>query len=414
MTVDRRTFLAGAVGGAASSAGAAAADGGDPAIVERQPWRNEHGPGVDAAPYGQPSVHEADTIRRRVPWLTAEETSSINFTPIHALEGVITPNGVCFERHHSGVAEIDPARHRLMVHGMAERELVFTVDELKRFPKVSRAHFLECAANTGMEWRGPQMNAVQFSHGMIHNVMYTGVRLADVLEEAGVKPGASWLLAEGADAALMSRSIPLEKALDDCLIAFAMNGEALRPEQGYPLRLVVPGWEGVTWIKWLRRIEIGDKPWAQREETARYTDLLADGTARMHSFEMDVKSVITAPCPERPVRHGPGRLSISGLAWSGRGDVRAVHVSTDGGVNWGEARLDASLGPKSLHRFYFDIDWSGEPLLLQSRAVDSAGHAQPTRAELRDLRGLNSTYHNNAIHTWAVSETGEVENVEVG
>lgn len=413
-TVDRRSFLAGAAIGAASAAATQAAAAGDPAILERQPWRDVHGPGVDAAPYGQPSPHEADAIRRRVPWLTAEETSSINFTPIHALEGVITPNGVCFERHHSGAAQIDPARHRLMVHGMVERELVFTVDELKRFPKVGRAHFLECAANTGMEWRGPQMNRVQFTHGMVHNVMYTGVRLSDVLREAGVRPGAAWLLAEGADAALMSRSIPLEKALDDCLIAFAMNGEALRPEQGYPLRLVVPGWEGVTWIKWLRRLELGDKPWHQREVSSRYTDLWGDGVARRFTWVMDAKSVITSPSPERPIRHGRGRLSISGLAWSGRGTVREVHVSIDGGRNWAQARLDAALGPKSLHRFYFDMDWDGRLMLLQSRAVDSAGFVQPTRAELRRVRGESSVYHNNGIQTWSVNAAGEVENVEVG
>ena len=391
--------------------GAAGAD--DPAITQPQPWRLEHGHGMDAVPYGLPSAHEGDVVRRTVPWLYAHNDSGINFTPIHALEGVITPNGVCFERHHSGAAQVDPAEYRLMIHGLVERDLVFTLDDIKRFPKTSKAYFLECAANTGMEWRGPQLNGVQFTHGMIHNVLYTGVRLRDVLAEAGVKTSARWMLAEGGDASLMSRSLPIEKVLDDCMLAFAMNGEALRPEQGYPVRLVVPGWEGVSWVKWLRRLELGDQPWHQREETSRYTDLLADGTARRFTWTMDVKSVITSPSPERPVAHGPGALSISGLAWSGHGTVAEVHVTMDGGVSWHQARIDAHMGEKSLHRFYLDTEWNGQPMLLQSRAVDSEGTVQPTKDALRAARGENSIYHNNGIQTWAVDRDGKVENVEI-
>lgn len=409
MAVDRRTLLG--AGAAAMVAAKAQAD--DPAIIEPQSWRLEHGPGMDAAPYGAPSPYEDDVIRRTVSWLYPDNTTGINFTPIHALEGVITPNGVCFERHHSGAAEVDPAGYRLMVNGLVEQPLVFTLDDLKRFPRVNKAYFLECAANTGMEWRGPQLNSVQYTHGMIHNVMYTGVPLRLILEEAGIRPSATWLLAEGGDASLMSRSIPMEKVLDDCMIAFAMNGEALRPEQGYPARLVVPGWEGVTWVKWLRRLELGDAPWHQREETSRYTDLLADGTARRFTWAMDVKSVITAPCPERPIPHGPGPMVISGLAWSGYGTIREVHVTLDGGVNWQQARIDAHMGDKSLHRFYLEIEWDGRPMLLQSRAVDSVGHIQPTRSALRGMRGESSTYHNNGIHTWSVDEGGVVENVEI-
>ncbi len=412
MTVDRRSFLgAGAAAAAGTLAGAARAN--DPAIIEPQPWRLEHGHGMDAVPYGVPSAHEGDVIRRTVPWLYADMTSGINFTPIHALEGVITPNGVCFERHHSGAAQVDPAKYRLMINGLVDRPLIFTLDDLKRFPKTSRACFLECAANTGMEWRGPQLNSVQFTHGMIHNVMWTGVPLRAVLAEAGVKTTAKWLLAEGGDAALMSRSIPLEKALDDCLIAIAQNGEALRPEQGYPARLVVPGWEGVMWVKWLRRLEVGDRPWHQREETSRYTDLLADGTARRFTWAMDVKSVITNPCPERPITHGKGPLSISGLAWSGHGTIAEVHVTLDGGVHWQRARIDAHTGPLSLHRFYLDTEWDGRPMLLQSRAVDGQGHVQPTRKQIVAARGTNSIYHNNHIHTWQVTAEGKVENVEL-
>ncbi len=411
---SRRRFLqAGIAGGATLAAAATARAAGDPAITEVQDWNRYLGDGVDAAPYGQPSEFEAHVVRRDVPWLTADPVSSINFTPLHDLDGIITPNGVCFERHHGGTAIIDPAEHRLMINGLVDKQLVFTMDDLKRFPRENRVYFLECAANSGMEWRGAQLNGCQFTHGMVHCVVYTGVPLKYLLEEAGVKTNGKWVLAEGADAAAMTRSIPMEKALEDCLVAFKMNGEALRPEQGYPIRLCVPGWEGNMWVKWLRRIEVGDEPWAQREETSKYTDLLPDGTARRHTWVMDVKSVITSPSPQAPITHGRGRTVISGLAWSGNGKVTRVDVSLDGGRNWQTARLDGPSLSKALHRFYFDFDWDGSPLLIQSRAMDEAGFIQPTKNELRAVRGTNSIYHNNGIQTWHVKGDGVVENVEV-
>ncbi len=384
---SRRAFLAGglALGGGALS-GAARAD--DPAIVELQPWTTQLGEGVDARPYGIPSPYEADVVRRDVPWLTADPVSSVNFTPLHELDGIITPNGLCFERHHAGRAEVDPAKWRLMVHGLVDTPLVFDLQDLKRFPRENRIYFLECAANSGMEWRGAQLNGCQFTHGMIHNVMYTGVPLRAILQEAGVKPGASWLLAEGGDAAVMTRSIPLAKVLDDCMVAFRMNGEMLRPEQGYPARLVVPGWEGNMWIKWIRRIELGDAPWQQREETSKYTDLLPDGTARRFTFVMDVKSVITNPSPQAPINHARGQTVLTGLAWSGRGRIAEVHVTLDGGRNWQKARIDGPSLERSAHRFYYDFDWDGQPLLLQSRAIDSEGNVQPTKDQLRAVRGV--------------------------
>ena len=412
-SISRRNLLT----GAAATAGAALATtarADDPAITEVQPWNQELGDGVDVAPYGVPSEFEADVVRRNVPWLTADATSSINFTPIHALEGIITPNGLCFERHHSGVALVDPAEHRLMINGLVDTPLVFTMDEIKRFPRENRIYFLECAANGGMEWRGAQLNGCQFTHGMIHCVQYTGVPLKHILAEAGVKTAGKWILPEGADASGMTRSIPLEKALDDCMIAFAMNGEALRPEQGYPLRLVVPGWEGNMWVKWLRRIEVGDMPWHHREETSKYTDLMSNGKARRFTWEMDVKSVITNPSPQAPITHESGHTVLSGLAWSGRGTIKRVDVSLDGGTNWTTARLDGPSHPKALHRFYHEFNWDGGPLLLQSRAIDSEGHVQPTKDALRAVRGTESIYHNNSIQTWHVREGGEVENVEVG
>jgi sulfane dehydrogenase subunit SoxC len=412
-TLSRRSLLT----GAAATAGAAFASparASDPAITEMQPWSQELGAPVDAAPYGMPSEYESETVRRNVEWLTADTAASVNFTPLHRLEGIITPNGVCFERHHSGVAEVDPAQHRLMINGLVDKPLVFTMEDIKRFPRGNKIYFLECAANGGMEWRGAQLNGCQFTHGMIHCVMYTGVSLKTILAEAGVKASGKWIMPEGADASAMTRSIPMEKALDDCMVAFAMNGEALRPEQGYPLRLVVPGWEGNMWVKWLRRIEVGDMPWHHREETSKYTDLMENGKARRFTWEMDVKSVITNPSPQAPITHGKGHTVLSGLAWSGRGTVKRVDVSLDGGRNWTTARLDGPSHDKALHRFYHEFNWDGGELLLQSRAIDSEGNVQPTKNALRAVRGTESIYHNNSIQTWHVQSGGEVENVEVG
>ncbi|TDL90775.1 sulfite dehydrogenase [Meridianimarinicoccus aquatilis] len=414
MKPTRRSFLRGAAAASVgAAAGGAARASSDPAFAEIQPWMQELGDPVDAAPYGMPSEFEAHVQRKTVYWLTADPISSINFTPLHELDGIITPNGLCFERHHSGAAHVDPALHRLMINGLVDRELVFTMEDLMRFPRENHVYFLECAANSGMEWRGSQLNGCQFTHGMIHNVMYTGIPLRLLLAEAGIQTAGKWLLAEGADAAGMTRSIPMEKALDDCLVAFKMNGEALRVEQGYPLRLVVPGWEGNMWVKWLRRLEVGDEPWHHREETSKYTDLLADGKARRFTWEMDAKSVITNPSPQAPLTHGAGPTVLSGLAWSGRGTIPRVDVTLDGGKNWHQARMSGPSLSKSMHRFYFEFDWNGQPLLLQSRAHDSTGYVQPTKNALRELRGTNSIYHNNGIQTWHVKKTGEAENVEV-
>ena len=375
-------------------------------------WQKSLGRGVVSVPYGQPSKHEANLIRRTVEWLTADKIASISMSPLHKMKGIITPSGLHFERYHGGVPEIDPDDHRIMINGMVERPLLLTMDELMSFPSESHIHFLECPANGGMEWRGAQMEALQFTHGMLSGSEWTGVKLCTILQEAGIKPGAKWVLAEGADAAGMTRSIPLDKALDDTLVVFAQNGEMLRPEQGYPVRLFTPGWEGNTSVKWLRRLEVGDMPWAQREETSKYTDLLADGKARKHSFVQEVNSVITSPCPENPIKR-KGLLQLEGLAWSGHGKVKRVDVSLDGGVNWQIAKLKGLVLSKSLTRFGMEINWQGEPLLLQSRAVDETGYVQPTLSQLREVRGTNSIYHKNSIHTWQVQADGAVNNVQL-
>ena len=376
-------------------------------------WSKDLGDGVDANPYGKPSDYEQDVVRRTVGWLTASRESSINFTPLHELDGIITPNGLCFERHHGGVAEVVPQDYRLMINGLVDKPLIFTMDDLMRFPRENKIYFLECAANSGMEWHGAQLNGCQFTHGMVHCVMYTGVPLKYILGEAGIKTNAKWIMAEGGDSAGMNRSIPLFKALDDCMIAFKMNGEALRPEQGYPARLVVPGWEGNMWVKWIRRMEIGDKPWHTREETSKYTDLMENGKARRFTWEMDCKSVITNPSPQAPIKHKKGHTILTGLAWSGRGRVQRVDVTTDGGKNWHQARIDGLRLPMALHRFYYQFEWDGKPLLLQSRAIDETGYIQPSKNALRQARGVNSIYHNNGIQTWHVQADGEIENVEI-
>ncbi|MFU1479107.1 sulfite dehydrogenase [Roseovarius sp. C7] len=413
---SRRAFLRGsaaaAVGAGAlgTSAGAQAAD---PLITEVQPWASGLGDGVDATPYGLPIRYEADVIRRNVEWLTADTISSINFTPIHALDGTITPQGCAFERHHSGAIELRKQEYRLMINGLVDQPLVFTYADLERFPRENHVYFCECAANSGMEWAGAQLNGAQFTHGMIHNMEYTGVPLRALLEEAGFDASAKWVYVEGADASSNGRSIPMEKALDDVLVAFKANGEALRKEHGYPVRLVVPGWEGNMWIKWLRRIEVLNAPVESREETSKYTDTLADGTSRKWTWEMDAKSVITSPSPQSPITHGSGPLVITGLAWSGRGAITRVDVSKDGGITWETARLAKPGERMALSRFYLDTDWDGSEMLLQARAMDETGYVQPTKDQLREVRGENSIYHNNGIQTWWVKPNGEAENVEI-
>ncbi len=412
---SRRAFLGGAAAtsAAALTAGAAQANGPDPLITELQDWASGLGDGVDATPYGLPIEYESDVVRRNVPWLTADPISSINFTPIHALDGTITPQGCAFERHHSGAIELKKEDYRLMVNGDVETPLVFTYADIERFPRENHVYFCECAANTGMEWAGAQLNGAQFTHGMIHNMEYTGVPLRTLLEEAGADLTKKWVYVEGADASSNGRSIPMEKALDDVLVAFKANGEALRMEHGYPVRLVVPGWEGNMWVKWLRRIEVMDAAVESREETSKYTDVLEDGTARKWTWVMDAKSVITSPSPQSPITHGAGPLVISGLAWSGHGKITRVDVSRDGGMTWETARLGRQGDSKALTRFYLDVDWQGEDMLLQARAMDETGYVQPTKAQLRELRGENSIYHNNCIQTWYVNAEGVAENVEV-
>lgn len=413
---ERRSFLKqglamlGAAGAAASAGTLAAAGTSGPPSVPA--WTKSLGPGVVTNPYGSPSPFESHVKRRTVDWLTADKIASISFTPLADLKGIITPSGVVFERYHAGLPAVDPNVHKLMIHGMVDRPIILSMDDLMRFPSVSMIRFLECPANGGMEWRGAQMDRLQFSHGMLSCCEWTGVLLSTLLAEVGVQKDAKWILAEGADGAHMSRSIPMDKALDDALIVYAQNGEALRPEQGYPVRLINPGWEGNTCVKWLRRLEIGDKPWYHREETSKYTDLMPDGTAREFTFVQECNSVITNPSPEKPLSR-PGKFWVEGLAWSGRGKIKQVDVSFDGGVNWRPARFTSTVLPRALTRFGIEWDWNGNPALLQSRAIDETGYVQPTYGQLREVRGTSSIYHKNAIHTWKLNSDGSVANVQI-
>jgi sulfane dehydrogenase subunit SoxC len=373
-------------------------------------------PGVPVAEdggYGTRSQFETER-RLRVTIPATTPLSSWTTTPLDKGRGTITPSGLHFERHHGGIPTIDPAKHALFVHGMVERPKKYSMADIMRFPSVSRMHFIECSGNGLTEWRKPTVKTVQGTHGLLSTSEWTGVQFATIAREIGLKPGAAWVLAEGADAAVMTRSIPLEKLLTDGLIVYGQNGEAIRPEQGYPVRLILPGWEGNTHIKWLRRLEISDKPFMTREETSKYTDLMADGKARQFTFTMDAKSVITFPSGEMKLP-GPGFYEVTGLAWSGRGKVARVDVSADGGKSWGVAALQDPPQPICTTRFRFPWFWDGKPAVLQSRCTDESGYLQPTLKQLVDLRGLNglfgSIYHLNAIQSWAVAEDGSISNV---
>ncbi|MCX7273858.1 MAG: sulfite dehydrogenase [Burkholderiales bacterium] len=420
----RRAFMgkalamgAGAAAGAAraqtSPPGAAAPGAGDPAILTLPEHTRTLGQPVAARAYGLPSQWERNLQRRESPGLTRVAAAGVSFTPLQGLFGIITPNGLHFERHHQGWWDIDPAQHRLMVMGMVKNPKVYTMDDLMRLPSVSRIHFIECGANTGMEWGNVAVPTVQYTHGMLSCCEYTGVRLSTLLDLVGADTRKGrYLLAEGADGASMTRTISMSAALDDVMVAWAMNGEMLRPENGYPLRLVVPGVQGVSWVKYLRRIEVGDQPFHTKDEVIHYIDLMPDGTHRQFTSVQEVKSVITTPSGGQ-VLLDRGYYNITGLAWSGRGRIRRVDVSVDGGRNWRTARLEGPVLPKALTRFNADWTWDGGPAVLQSRAIDETGHVQPKINQLRAVRGTRSIYHNNAIQSWKVSETGEVFNVQV-
>jgi sulfane dehydrogenase subunit SoxC len=361
--------------------------------------------------YGSPAKYESKVIRTLIQSRPGTTGSGASRTPIEALDGMITPSGLHFERHHSGVPDIDPDKHRLLIHGLVKRPLIFTVEALLRYPMVSRLHFLECSGNSQLMY-GPTPPALTCGqvHGLVSCSEWTGVPLRLLLEEAGADLTAPWLLAEGADAAAMSRSVPMAKALDDAFLALYQNGERLRPENGYPVRLFLPGYEGNMNVKWLRRLKVTPTPIMTKDETSRYTDLQADGTSRMFTYPMEVKSVITRPSPGVALQ-GPGLYEVSGIAWSGQGTITQVEVSADGGQTWAAAALSDPVLPRALTRFRSAWKWNGAPAVLKSRATDDSGAVQPTRDALVSAHGTNALFHYNAIQAWQVEASGEVKNV---
>lgn len=419
----RRDFIRNAFAAAAAGAAAPFAmaqgnpvpkEGGDPNILNLPEHSVGLGQSVAAEGYGKPSKFEVNVQRRQSPGLTQTNQASVSFAPLQSLFGIVTPSGLHFERHHQGWWDIDPSKHRLMINGMVKTAKVFTVDEIMRLPSISRFHFIECGANTGMEWGNVAVPTVQYTHGMISCSEFTGVPLMTLLEMAGadLKNG-KFVLAEGADGSSMTRTIPMSLIKSgEVFVAYGQNGEMLRPEQGYPLRLIVPGVQGVSWVKYLRRLEVGDMPYAAKDEAVHYIDLLPDGQHRQYSSIQECKSVVTTPSGGQ-ILLDKGFHNITGLAWSGRGKVKRVDVSVDGGRNWRTARMESPVLSKALTRFNLDWIWDGKPAIIQSRAMDDTGYVQPTFKQLRAVRGTRSIYHNNGIQSWQVQESGEVKNVQI-
>ena len=415
----RNAFTAAMAGAAVPAALAqgnkASAEDGDANILNLP----EHSTGLGQAVasdggYGKPSKYEVNVQRRQSPGLTQTTQASVSFAPLQSLFGIVTPSGLHFERHHQGWWDIDPSKHRLMINGMVKTPKVFTMDEIMRLSSVSRFHFMECGANTAVEWGNVAVPTCQYTHGMISCSEFTGVPLITLLEMAGADfKNGKFVLAEGADGSSMTRTIPMSLITSgEVLVAYGQNGEMLRPENGYPLRLVVPGIQGVSWVKYLRRIEVGDKPYATKDEAVHYLDMMPDGMMRQYSGLQECKSVVTTPSGGQ-VLLDQGFYNITGLAWSGKGRVKKVDVSVDGGRNWRQARLETPVLSKALTRFNLDWVWDGKPALIQSRATDETGYVQPTYQQLRAVRGTRSIYHNNAIQSWLVQESGEVKNVQL-
>jgi sulfane dehydrogenase subunit SoxC len=404
---SRRALLKGAAGAAAGVVAARLAE----ALPTDPPPQAQAGPVVPDDPTAVTGA-PTSAVGSRSPFVEMGRspvglTEGSSKTPLERLSGTITPSDLAFERHHAGIPAIDPLRHRLVVHGRVARPTEFTVEDLQRFPHVVRRHFIECAGNGRAAFRDPKPTMTpQQIDGQLLNCEWTGVRLRDVLAEVGMDPAATWMLAEGSDACRLARSVPVWKALDDALLVWGQNGEPLRPEAGFPLRLLVPGWEGNINVKWLRRLEVGTAPWMTRWETSKYTDPVLGDAARQFTFEQDVKSIITAP--SHPAVLTPGPLTISGLAWSGRGTITRVDVSTNGGRTWEDAEVIGRESPKAVTRFLLPWRWDGVETVLMSRAHDSAGDTQTDRRALRAARGAGTDYHFNEMRAWRIAGDGTV------
>jgi sulfane dehydrogenase subunit SoxC len=409
--ITRRTLIA----GAAAAAGGALLTNLTPAEAQQKAAAAPAVPPPPVVPADPTKVSGAPTtaVGSRSPFVNPRrgpvgEITGTASTPLQDLMGTITPSDLHFTRIHNGVPTIDPTKHTLLLHGLVDRPMSFSVADLKRFPSVTRTHFVECSGNGRSAYRTPKPEMTpQQVDGMTSNSEWTGVPLLTLLNEAGAKKDAEWFLAEGGDASLLARSIPMSKARDDALVVYAQNGEPLRPEQGFPIRLLLPGFEGNMNVKWLRRIKLATEPFMTRWETSKYTDPLPSGKIRQFSFEMDAKSIITSPAyPEQLT--GKGWWPITGLAWSGRGRIQRVDISTDGGRNWVESELLSPLTPRAHVRFQYMWQWDGNECMLMSRAVDDTGYVQPTMKQLLAVRGPGTDYHFNPIRAWRVARDGRV------
>jgi sulfane dehydrogenase subunit SoxC len=406
--LHRRTLLSGGLlalgAGSAAAAQEAGIGPGSPASMKA--------PGAPFSAYGMPS-HWRQSIRRSIANPPGRPGTGVSRTPLEFLEGSITPTGLHFERHHNGVPDIDPDQHQLYIHGLVKRPLALGLDALMRYPMESHVRFVECAGNSGgLAAAEPAQQGAGNLHGLVSCSEWTGVPLGVLLEEAGVDPRAKWILAEGADAAGMSRSVPLWKGLQDAMIVLYQNGEPLRAENGFPMRLLLPGFQGNINVKWLRRLKLLEGPVYTKDETSRYSELMPDGKARIFMLQMGVKSVITRPSPGL-MMSGPGVYEISGLAWSGAGRIRKVEVSADGGKSWAEAQLPELNPSKGLTRFRLAWAWGGQPAVLMSRATDEAGAVQPTRKAWLADYAPGQAYHLNAMTSWGVDAAGKVSHVYV-
>ena len=408
--INRRHLLGLGLGGA-TMAVATSVLGQDVGQLQIPAWSKQ--PGESASGYGSRSSYAGHMQRTSGNPNPTYPGGGASRSPLQHLQGTITPNALHFERHHSGIPDIDPAQHKLVINGLVRQPLVFNYEDLLRYPMVSKIYFLECSGNSGAVLRQANANpneTAQSLHGLVSCAEWTGIPLSTLLDEAGVLPQASWIAAVGADAASMGRSVPLGKALDDTKVALFQNGEPVMPGQGYPMRLFNPGWEGNTSVKWLTQIKVTDKPVHFRDETSKYTDTLPDRQSLQFTYPMGTKSVITSPSGQMALNQR-GIYRVTGIAWSGSGSIRRVEVSADGGRSWADALIDSHQSEKALTRFSIPWEWDGGDAVLQSRATDSRGNVQPTRDATIAEFGLISTYHNHCIQSWGVNSAGEVSNV---
>ena len=377
------------------------------------------GPGAVVPDVGVRSRFEKNVVRT-LSNPKAEPRTQHARTPHHLLNGTFTPNSMHFVISHAGDPDIDPDKHRLVIHGLVKQPLVFTLDSLARYPMVSRMAFVECGGNSAPLFSPEPIQAnVQALHGLVSCSEWTGVPLSTLLDEAGIDPKAKWIIAEGGDPPHLSRSVPLSKAMDDAMIVLYQNGERVMPGNGYPMRLLLPGWEGNMNIKWVRRIQVADQPGMTFYESRTYSQILPGGKAYQFYFLQEVKSFITHPSPGLAMQ-GPGFYEISGIAYSGNGRIAKVMVSADAGKTWTQAALQEPVHSKAFTRFRAPWRWDGGSAILQSRAWDEAGYAQPTRAQFIAARGQTSkappllafpSQHYNAIISWAIDPSGEVKSV---